>query len=90
LSTVSTLQKNKQKILSAFQNNPTTYKKIRKCVSDDIDKALMEWFKVQRDVSFPINGPISKTKAEKTAIQLEHKDYSCNNGWFCCFRIWHN
>jgi hypothetical protein len=33
---------------------------MRKCGFDDIDKALLEWLKVERDVSFPINGLILK------------------------------
>jgi hypothetical protein len=52
---------------------------MRKCGFDNIDKALMEWFAVQRDADFPINGPILKIQAEKFAVQLEHNDYSCTN-----------
>jgi hypothetical protein len=51
-----------------------------KCEFDDIDKELLEWFKVLRDTGFPINGPILKIPAEKYAMQLERKDYSCSNG----------
>jgi hypothetical protein len=86
-STVSSLYKNKEKNLSAFEKNLTTNKKMRKCGFDDIDKALLEWFKVQRDAGFPINGPILKIHAEKFAMQLEHKDYSCSNGQLNCFKI---
>jgi hypothetical protein len=59
---------------------------MRKCGSD-IDKALLEWFKVQRDAGFPINGPILKIQAKKFAMQLEHKDYSFSNGWLDRFKI---
>jgi hypothetical protein len=45
--------------------NLTTNKKIRKCGFDYNDKALLEWFKVHRDVGFPINDPILKIQAEK-------------------------
>jgi hypothetical protein len=50
LSTVS--WKNKEKILSAFEKNLTTNKKMRKCGFDDVDKALMEWLKLKRDAGF--------------------------------------
>jgi hypothetical protein len=62
---------------------------MRKCGFDNIDKALLECFKVQRDAGFPINGPILKIQAEKFAMQLEHKDYSCSNGWLDRFKKQH-
>jgi hypothetical protein len=45
---------------------------------------------VQRDAGFPISGPILKIQAEKFALQLEHKDYSCNNGLLDHFKNRHN
>jgi hypothetical protein len=63
------LWKNKEQILSAFEKNLTTNKKMRKCAFDNSDKALLEWFKVQRYTGFPINGPIFKIQAENFAMQ---------------------
>jgi hypothetical protein len=54
----------KQAILSALENNLTTNKKMRKCDLVNVDQALLEWFKVQRNAGFPINGPILKVQAE--------------------------
>jgi hypothetical protein len=54
-STVSTLWKNKKAILSAPENNLTTDKKMRKCDLSNVDQALLEWFKEQRNAGFPIN-----------------------------------
>jgi hypothetical protein len=68
-STVSTLWKNKEATLSSLENNLTINKKMRKCNLDDVDKALLERFKVQRNAGFPI--PI-KLQAEKFAKQLVH------------------
>jgi hypothetical protein len=62
---------------------------MRKYRSDNTDKALMKWFKVQRNAGFPINGPILKIQAEKFAMLLEHKDYSCRNGLLDHFKNWH-
>jgi hypothetical protein len=58
---------------------------MRKCGFDDIDKALFEWFEVQRDA-----GSVLKIQAEKFAVQLEHKDYSCSKGCLDHFKNWHN
>jgi hypothetical protein len=66
-STVSTLWKNKEAILSALENNLTTNKKMRKCDLGNVDQALLERFKVQRNAGLPINGPILRVQAEKFA-----------------------
>jgi hypothetical protein len=65
-STVSTLWKNEEAILSALENNLTTNKKMRKCDLGNVDQALLEWFKVQRNAGFPI---ILKVQVQKFAKQ---------------------
>jgi hypothetical protein len=54
----------------------------------NVDQALLEWFKVQRNAGFPINGPILKLQTEKFA--LGHENFTCNNGWLDCFKNRHN
>jgi hypothetical protein len=50
-----------EKQISALENNLTTNNKMRKCVLDNVDQALLEErFKVQRNAGYPINGPILK------------------------------
>jgi hypothetical protein len=77
-------------ILSELGNNFTTNKKMRKCDLSNVDQALLEWFKVQRNTGLPINGPILKVQAEKFAKQLGHENFTCNNGWLDHFKNWHN
>jgi hypothetical protein len=88
-STISTLRKNKAAILSALENDLTTNRKIRICDLGNVDQALLEWFKEQRNAGFPINGPILKVKAEKFAKQLGHENFTCNNGWLDRFKNRH-
>jgi hypothetical protein len=45
-------------VLSEFENNFTTNKKMRKCDLGNINQALLEWFKAQRSAGFPINSSI--------------------------------
>jgi hypothetical protein len=45
----------KQAILSALENNLTTNKKMRKCDLVNVDQALLEWFKVQRNAGLQNN-----------------------------------
>jgi hypothetical protein len=63
---------------------------MRKCVLDNVDQALLERFKVQRNAGYPINGPILKVQAEKNAKQLGHESFACNNGWLDRFKNRHN
>lgn len=85
-STVSTLWKNRKTTLAAFDNNLSDAKKLKKCIKDDIDKALIVWFKNHRSAGLPINGPILKAQAEKFAEQLGYKNFKCNNGWIDRFK----
>jgi hypothetical protein len=82
--------KNEEAILSALENNLTTNKKMRNCDFGSADQALLEWFKVQRNAGFPINGPILKVQAEKFANQLGNENFTCNNGWLDRFKNRHN
>jgi hypothetical protein len=89
-STVSTLWQNKEVILSALENNLITNNKMRKCHLGNVDQALLEWFKVQRNAGFLINGPILNVQAEKFAKQLGHENFTFNNGWLDRFKNRHN
>jgi hypothetical protein len=89
-STISTLWKNKEAILSAPETNLTTNKKMRKCYLGNVDQALLKWVKLQRNAGFPINGPILKVQAEKFTKQLGHENFTCNNGCLDRFKNQHN
>lgn len=89
-STVSTLWKNKNVYLKAFESNLPLVKKFRKCEAANVDEALLAWFCVQRRAGFPIDGPILKAQAETFAIQFGHTDFVCNNGWLDRFKNRHN
>jgi hypothetical protein len=63
---------------------------MRKCDLGNVDQALLEWFKAQRNAGFPIKGPILKVQAEKFAKQLGHENFTRNNGWLDRFKNRHN
>lgn len=90
-STVSTIWKNRDKLRTAFEQNKPQVKKIRLCEKDDLDKALIAWFKVKMSetIPVPINGPILKVQAEKFAEQLGYKDFVCSDGWLNRFKTRH-
>lgn len=85
-STVSTIWKNREIILAAFENNQSNCKKLKKCDKSDLDEALLTWFKIQRSGGLPMSGPILKAQAEKLAVELGYHGFKCNNGWIDRFK----
>jgi hypothetical protein len=63
---------------------------MRKCDLGNVDQALLEWFNVQRNDGFPVNGPNLMVRAEKFAKQLGHENFTSNNGWLDRFKNRHN
>lgn len=89
-STVSTLLKNKECLMKAYEANVIDSKRLKKCEKDDLDQALLKWFIQQRNSRLPITGPIMKIQAEKFADQLGYTNFSCSNGWLHRFKQRHN
>lgn len=88
-STISTIWKNRDKIKREFECERYNVKKIRGSDHEDIDNALLKWFKTQRNFNIPINGPILQEKANDLA-KLLGKDFSCSSSWIQRFRVRHN
>lgn len=85
-STVSTMLKNKEKIMEAFEQNKKDCKRLKKCSKEDLEEALLKWMKVQRSLNFPISGPLLKVQAEKFAEQLGYSSFVCSNGFLDRFK----
>ena len=57
---------------------------------EDVEHALIKWFKTVRDRNLPVSGPMLTTKAEEFATRLDHPDFKCSNGWLDRFKERHN
>jgi len=57
-STLSIIWKSKDQIKSVFQKFVTSNKKIKSSQHQDVEQALLKWFKIQRSKNIPIHGPI--------------------------------
>lgn len=44
--TVSKLLKNKGKLMTTFDQNENNSKRLKKCATEDLDKAFQKWMKV--------------------------------------------
>lgn len=89
-TTVATIWQNRRKILEASGSKSHKIKKIREPVRQDVDKALLQWFKNQRASNVPVTGPLLKTKAEDLAKLLNDEEFSCSTGWLERFKSRHN
>ena len=61
-STISTIKKNKHKIEPLFNANVLKSKRVRASTQEQVDQALLQWFKLQRNQGIPIIGPKNKLK----------------------------
>ena len=88
-TTVNTIWKNKDSIIAAFEQFSSKTKKLRTTPHEDIDKALLKWFTIQRNMNIPITGAVLQAKAEDFA-KLFNKDFICSVGWLERFKKRHN
>ena len=81
-STVSDIWKNRVIIKDQYEQLNLGQKKIKKVQYEDIDGALLQWFKTTRNANIPLNGPIVLEKAKQLATRLGHDDFKGSSGWF--------
>lgn len=88
-STISTIFKGKEKTQKSFEESKLKRKKNRNSQHEDIESALLSWFKTQRSVNVPISGPILQKKADDFAKLFGKKDFVCSSAWIQRFRARH-
>ena len=62
-NTISTWMKNKNKLLQSLEQTSSNTKKLRGCDYEQVDKAVLKWFSLQRSQNIPIDGTMIKEKA---------------------------
>ena len=72
-NTISTWIKNKEKIFQALEESTPSTKKLRGCQYEKVDKALFEWFILQRSQNIPIDGSMIQEKRLFFAEKKEKK-----------------
>ncbi|XP_028173488.1 tigger transposable element-derived protein 4-like isoform X1 [Ostrinia furnacalis] len=88
-STVSTIWKNKEKILQAEADGKSA-KKLKKPQYEDLDPPMLAWFYNQRQNNVPVSGPIMKAKAEEIAKELGLTAFKASEGWLGRFKQRHH
>lgn len=89
-STLSTIWKSKDQIKSVFQKDMTSNKRLKCSQHQDVEQALLEWFKIQRSKNIPISGPILQEKATEFGKRFNKIDFQCSSSWINRFRQRHN
>jgi hypothetical protein len=91
-STLSTIQKNKEKIITTREENVQQKKKrLRTSNKEDLDSALLKWFQQQRNANIPISGPILQEKATQFGRSLGYgEDFICSMGFINRWKVRHN
>ena len=66
-------------------------KRARTCRFQDIDLAMLEWFRKARGKNIPVSGPILQQKACAVAAQMGMgQEFKASNGWLEKFKIRYN
>lgn len=80
-NTISTWMKNKEKLLKGLEQNSSESKKIRSCNYEQVDKAVLKWFSLQRSQNVPIDGQMLKEKALQFAESFDISTFKASDGW---------
>lgn len=87
-NSVSSIMKNKEKVLEAFESlqfDPKR-KRLRTAFYTDLEEALIRWYRIAQCLNMPVNGPVLRLKANDFARKLGHSDFKCSNGWLDRFK----
>lgn len=88
-TTLSSILKQKQKILQKWEEVVMNSKAIKNPKFEQLDQALLEWFKQQSAQNIAISGPILANKASDLAIQLGVNDFKSSSGYIEKFKARH-
>lgn len=82
-NTVSTILKKKESIINAVEggNSSGTAKRLKKPTYENVDKAIIDWFKSIRNQNLPVSGGLIKEKALEFARKLGYQNFVASTGW---------
>jgi predicted transcriptional regulator len=89
-STLSTIIRSKDKVLSAHEKRLFTAscKKMKTAKHEDVEAALLRWFREVRDSTTPVSGTLMREKADQLGKEFG-VDFSASVGWLERFKHRH-
>lgn len=90
-NTLSTILRNKEKILKAWTYNEVcaSRKRLREPRFSELEECTLRWFKEARDNNIPISGPVLLNKAEEFSKMLKIDNFKGSIGWLNRFKERH-
>ncbi|XP_048511826.1 tigger transposable element-derived protein 4-like [Athalia rosae] len=88
--TISVILRNKDGIKQSFNSNVLKPKQLRKSRLENVDEALIRWFKITRNKEIPISGPMLRKKAHASAARFGIPEFNCFASWISRFEGRHN
>lgn len=86
-NTVSTILKDKQKILSRHGSGAdSSSKRAKTCAFPEVEQALLKWFETHRSKNIPLSGVLLKEKAMDFAHLLNVTGFNASTGWLDKFK----
>lgn len=87
-STLATILKDREKVLKLHRESQLapTRKRLRLGNFQDVDQAVLTWFKDARLQNVPVSGPMLQEKAREFADALEVTGFDASSGWLFRFR----
>lgn len=91
-NSLSTIIKNRESIFKQSEvlaDCNTARKRIKSCLYEDVDEAVLKWISLVRDKNVPLSGTIIKEKAIEYAKSLGLTEFNASNGWLDKFKKRH-
>lgn len=86
-NTLSTILKNKEKILNTVGvDNGKKRKRVKGPENPDVDQCVLKWFKQARDKNIPLSGTLVRAKAEEFGASLGKNNFKASTGWLDGFK----
>uniref|UniRef100_A0A8D0DG22 Tigger transposable element derived 4 n=1 Tax=Salvator merianae TaxID=96440 RepID=A0A8D0DG22_SALMN len=87
-NSLTSIMKNKGKVLEAFESQQfdPKRKRLRTAFYADLEVALLKWYRTAQCSNIPVNGPLLRFKANNFAHKFGHTDFKCSNGWIDRFK----
>ncbi|XP_046868023.1 tigger transposable element-derived protein 4-like [Drosophila willistoni] len=89
-STISTIKKNKNRIVRRLNSIFVKPKRGRAETDDEVDESLIQWYKLKQKQGVPVNDLEIQTMANFFAKQLNIFNFNCSDDWINRFKIKHN
>lgn len=79
-----------KELYAQLGSSPYDRCRVRGSTHEQVDNALLQFFRNARAVNATLSGPILKEKANKFASELGISDWTCSDGWLSRWKKRHD